>query len=325
MNKKSNIKDVARLANVSTATVSRFLNGDLKRMSSKTAFKVNSAINILHYVPNFAARQMVTNSSRMIAVIVANIDDYFSTEIFKGVSTYLESNGYIAVLFDTNASEEREKEILKNIKSYNFDGIIFQPNTTNWNFINSNLFNDTPTVLIDREFNGIKWPQVLSNNYEIARTATLYFNKNGFKHIIVLTSKIDCVSTRRERFYGIKSVTQNIDIIEISETIYNMKEIIKKLLKLIKSSNDKTVIFSLKERWLLEIVPYLISKRILDNINLTTTGFIDTNIIRSIVPNAKFITQNSFLMGGTAAELLVKIIKSKQNSDKKIIIPAKFF
>ncbi len=71
------MKDVAALANVSIATVSRFLNGDLSRMSTNTAKTVKSAIDKLNYVPNSAARQMVTKSSGLIAIIVANIDDFF--------------------------------------------------------------------------------------------------------------------------------------------------------------------------------------------------------------------------------------------------------
>ncbi|WP_369404160.1 LacI family DNA-binding transcriptional regulator [Secundilactobacillus oryzae] len=86
--KTANIKDVAALADTSVATVSRYLNGDFGRMSPKTAQKVQEAIDKLNYVPNSVARQMKTKSSRMIAVVVSNIDDYFSTELFKGISSF---------------------------------------------------------------------------------------------------------------------------------------------------------------------------------------------------------------------------------------------
>ncbi|MDN6161456.1 MAG: LacI family transcriptional regulator, partial [Atopostipes sp.] len=149
--KKSNMKDVARLAGVSTTTVSRYLNGSLSKMSTETANRIKDAIAKLNYTPNAAARQMVTHSSKMIAVMVANIDDYFSTELFKGISSFLEANGYIAVLFDSNASLDKEKNVLKTITSYNFDGIIFQPTSSSMENINSEVSFDTPMVIVDRD------------------------------------------------------------------------------------------------------------------------------------------------------------------------------
>lgn len=104
--RSANIKDVAALAKVSTATVSRFLNGNLDRMSAATAERVRVAIDKLKYVPNSAARQMTTKSSNLIALIVSNSDDYFSAELFKGMSSILESNGYIATMLDSDSDPE---------------------------------------------------------------------------------------------------------------------------------------------------------------------------------------------------------------------------
>lgn len=133
--RKANMKDVAQLAGVSITTVSRFLNGNFKKMSSETADKIKNAIEKLNYIPNAAARQMVTNSSNLIAVIVSNIDDYFSTELFKGASSILEANGYMAVLFDSNTSSDKERQIIKTTSTYNFDGLIFQPNLSDMSHI----------------------------------------------------------------------------------------------------------------------------------------------------------------------------------------------
>nr|BAG14307.1 transcriptional regulator [Tetragenococcus halophilus] len=318
------MKDVARLAGVSTTTVSRYLNGSLSKMSTETANRIKDAIAKLNYTPNAAARQMVTHSSKMIAVMVANIDDYFSTELFKGISSFLEANGYIAVLFDSNASLDKEKNVLKTITSYNFDGIIFQPTSSSMENINSEVSFDTPMVIVDRDLDTTRWPQVLTDNYQSARNASLAFKKQGYEHVIVLTSKIDSVSTRRERYLGIRSAVQNTDIIEISEETYNQKKISQQIERLLhKYDNKKTLIFALKERWFLEFIPPLISKGYFNSGEVAATGFADTSTARAISPHSKLINQNPFLMGGISAELMLKLLRNEKIKEKRVIVPAK--
>lgn len=155
------MKDVAALANVSIATVSRFLNGDLSRMSTNTAKTVKSAIDKLNYVPNSAARQMVTKSSGLIAIIVANIDDFFSTELFKGISAMLESKGYVGVLFDSNSDVTREKELMTIVSTHTFDGLIIQP-FSSVKVISDTIRRNIPIVIVDREIEQSPWTQVVT-------------------------------------------------------------------------------------------------------------------------------------------------------------------
>lgn len=320
----ANMKDVAALSNVSIATVSRFLNNDLSRMSEETAKRVSNAIEKLNYVPNSAARQMVTKSSNMIAVVVANIDDYFSTELFKGVSSILESNGYIGVLFDTDTSQKREIQLMDSVNNHSFDGLIFQPLTSDMNLIENEIRREIPIVIVDREVERSPWPQVITNNYEAARNAMLHFQDKGYTHVIVISSDISIASTRRERYQGIQSVTDNIDVIEISEKSHNHKEIHDRIVSLIQKSDEKTLIFAIKERWLLEFMPGLIAGGYVDEKNVTATGFSDTDLARSIEPKAKLIEQNPFLMGASAAEVMIDLLKDEdKNITSKMIIPAK--
>ncbi|SCB90755.1 transcriptional regulator, LacI family [Weissella bombi] len=322
--RKANMKDVAQLAGVSITTVSRFLNGNFKKMSSETADKIKNAIEKLNYIPNAAARQMVTNSSNLIAVIVSNIDDYFSTELFKGASSILEANGYMAVLFDSNTNPDREREIIKTTSTYNFDGLIFQPNLNDVSHIFTEIAVDTPTVIVDRNLDTSMWPQVLTDNFASAQKATQIFKNEGYSRVIILSSPVDSTSTRRDRFLGIKSVISNVEIIEIPDDSYNKKKVYQHLKNLLADSTDRTLIFSLKERWLLEFVPMLIFDGLIDNDRIAITGFADTNTARAISPNSKFITQSPFLMGSVSAEMLLKQLHNEPIETQKFVVPAKF-
>ncbi|HJE45019.1 LacI family DNA-binding transcriptional regulator [Levilactobacillus namurensis] len=320
--KNANIKDVAALAGVSIATVSRFLNGNLGRMSAATATKVQDAITKLNYVPNSVARQMITRSSKMVAVIVANIDDYFSTELFKGISSILESQGYIGVLFDANSDIEREKTLLQTIGSHMFDGLILQ-SFSNPQTVRENLHQQMPIVSVDREMDACPWPQVISDNYDAAREATAYFERQGFTHVVALTSEVDLSRTRRERIRGIQAASSDVDVLEVSEASYNHSDVYQQLTRLIQKSREKTVVFALKERWLLEFFPNLIIQGLIDNQDVTATGFADTEFIRRMEPKLTLLTQNPFLMGASSAEIMLRELAGETVPPEKTVIPVK--
>jgi LacI family kdg operon repressor len=317
------MRDVAALADVSIATVSRYLNGNLDRMSTETANRVADAIDKLNYVPNSAARQMVKKSSGLVAVIAGNIDDFFSTEMFKGVNAMLESKGYVGVLFDSNSDLDREKRLMQIVSNQIFDGAILQPYNA-VSVIQDTIKRPMPIVIADREIEQSPWPQIVTNNYEIARQATQYYKDKGFKRVIMITSSLTMAANRRDRYYGIQSVINNIDVLEVSEKSYNHKKVLQQLVTLINGSQEDTLIFALKERWLTEFIPRLFYKGLIDDKHVAVTGFSDTGTAQYIDPKTKLISQDPYLIGADSGEVMVNLLEGKKQEPEKIIVPAKF-
>lgn len=317
------MKDVAALANVSIATVSRYLNGNLSRMSEETANRVADAVNKLNYVPNSAARQMITKSSGLIAVIVGNIDDFFSTELFKGISAMLESKGYVGVLFDSNSDIEREKHLMSIISSQMFDGLIIQPYNS-VSTIQQTIRRPMPIVIVDREIADSPWPQVVTNNFEASKDATQYYKEHGFTRVIVLTSNLSVAANRRDRYHGILAAINNVEVLEVSEKSYNHKIILKKLKEMINNSDENTLIFALKERWLTEFIPRLFYQGLIDNKHVAVTGFADTGIAQFIDPQTKLIAQNPYLLGASSGEVMTNILLGENDIPNNVVVPAKF-
>ncbi|GAA3200016.1 LacI family DNA-binding transcriptional regulator [Lentilactobacillus kefiri] len=317
------MRDVAALADVSIATVSRYLNGNLDRMSTETANRVADAIDKLNYVPNSAARQMVKKSSGLVAVIAGNIDDFFSTEMFKGINAMLESKGYVGVLFDSNSDLDREKRLMQIVSNQIFDGAILQPYNA-VSVIQDTIKRPMPIVIADREIEQSPWPQIVTNNYEIARQATQYYKDKGFKRVIMITSSLTMAANRRDRYYGIQSVINNIDVLEVSEKSYNHKKVLQQLVTLINGSQEDTLIFALKERWLTEFIPRLFYKGLIDDKHVAVTGFSDTGTAQYIDPKTKLISQDPYLIGADSGEVMVNLLEGKKQEPEKIIVPAKF-
>lgn len=330
--KKATIRNVAELADVSIASVSRYLNNKSEgHLSKEKAYSIEQAIKKLKYIPNLAARQMATNRSKTIAVVVSNIDDYFSTELFKGASNILHVKGYEAFLLDTNSDQSQEKELIKTVSSSFFDGLLFQPLSSNIMTILSEFIHDIPTVILDRRLSCTRWPQVISNNIEVSKNATKYFLNKGCDDILILSSELKIASTRRDRYSGICSVAnpRQIHLIQIDEETYNHIAIKKKIeifLHEQEKYKKKTLIFSFKERWLLEFIPMLIADGFLNTNSVYVTGFSDTKLAHLFLPASKLISQNPYLMGASAAETLLKLLngKTKKTNFKPLIIPAKF-
>lgn len=324
MNKSTiNINDIAIQANVSIATVSRYLNGHLEKMSQKTADNIKRIIEETGYVPNASAVQLMTQKSHLIAIVAADVDDYFSTEFFKGASSILEAKDYTGVLFDTNSSEAREEKLLQTINQQNFDGVILQPITNSGEHLRHTLTKNIPVVLIDREVEQGDYNSVVTDNFVAARNVAKFYQTNQVDQMIVVSEPIEHVSTRTTRWQGVTSIYPDADLVTTSTLYLNGDQVYKDLLSYL-DSDKKQVIFFFKERLMLEILPKLIRNNLITD-KLWVTGFSDTKLARDLNANVKLVEQNPFLMGASAAELLLKKIDLDQDKQlEKIVIPASY-
>src|SRR5215216_2564049 len=95
------IADVAKLAGVSTGTVSRVMNS-AENVNPDTRFKVNQAITALGYEPNFQARSLRSKRTDTIALAIPELSNYFWTTIARGVQDASQAKGYHVLICNTN-------------------------------------------------------------------------------------------------------------------------------------------------------------------------------------------------------------------------------
>ena len=115
MAKISTIKDVASLANVSIATVSRVINhsGSVNPILAK---RVQQAIHDLNYSPNIVARSLKTSNTATIAFLVSNISDPYFITIGRGIEDYIKGFGYNLIVCSIGHSKEKEIAYLQLLK-----------------------------------------------------------------------------------------------------------------------------------------------------------------------------------------------------------------
>src|SRR5436305_10565970 len=118
------VKDVAELAGVSTATVSRVLSG-LSGVREPLRVKVTDAARKLGYQPNRAARDLRARSSRTIGVLIPDIENPFFTSVVRGIEETLHSAGYTLLLANFNEDPAREAAQLATFRAEGIGGLIF--------------------------------------------------------------------------------------------------------------------------------------------------------------------------------------------------------
>ncbi|HWW70407.1 MAG TPA: LacI family DNA-binding transcriptional regulator [Duganella sp.] len=121
---ESKIQDVARLAGVSTTSVSNFLNNRMGQMRPDTQRKIQQAIEQLGYRPNNAARQLKTGVASMVGLLVPSLANQFFGSLACAVETAAARHHCHVMTFSTFRDPERERAVMADLLSYGAQGII---------------------------------------------------------------------------------------------------------------------------------------------------------------------------------------------------------
>lgn len=125
------INDIAHAAGVSKTTVSRYLNGHFERMSEQTRQKIAQIIEETGYQANSQAQALSHRQSHLIGMVVADIENIFSSLLFKGADQVLEAADYSIMLMNANNSATLERRQLERLIKLRVDGVLLQPSLMN--------------------------------------------------------------------------------------------------------------------------------------------------------------------------------------------------
>lgn len=117
------LEDVARHADVSPATVSRFMNNP-NVVSERSKKKIEASIKVLNYVPHAAARTLASKKSRMIGVIVPSLDDTLFGRFLELFQQRIAEEGYTTVVASSNYSTENESVQITQMVSHGVDAVL---------------------------------------------------------------------------------------------------------------------------------------------------------------------------------------------------------
>lgn len=207
--KKISIKDIAREAGVSNATVSLVLNGKEKegRVSKEVAARVKQIASDLDYQPNNLAKSLKSGHSYMIGLIVADISNPFFGSLAYFVQEEMEKAGYTVMVMNTNESDARLEKIITNLSDRQVDGYIIVPTEHGEPYISRLLNTGVPLVLLDRYYPSLSTYNVMTDSYQASYQATKLLIAGGCKKMGLISYK-NTQSPMNERRHGFMDALQ---------------------------------------------------------------------------------------------------------------------
>jgi LacI family transcriptional regulator len=206
----SSIQDVARLARVSPATVSRVLNGTVG-VSEELAKRVGQAVAELEYRPNHIARSLRTRTTVTWAVVITDIQNPFYTSVVRGIEDVAREAGYSVVLCNSDEDVDKEAEYFGVLASARTAGVILAPASVTDTRIDALLDQGIPVVAIDRRMESALVDTVLVDNVEGARQATAHLISLGRQRIACITGLLS-TTTGAERLAGCRAALANAGV-----------------------------------------------------------------------------------------------------------------
>ena len=181
---KVTMREVARTAGVSIATVSHVINST-HYVSPVLKSRVEDAIKSLNYHPDKIARALNTNGIPLLALIVPDISNPYWSSVAREVQDVTDKHNYSVIVCSSDGILEREIRFLRSLTGW-VSGIIFHPYHVSHDMLRE-IIGDLPVVIIgyftDKVGQAENWDQVLSNNFESAQAVVEYLVQLGHRRI----------------------------------------------------------------------------------------------------------------------------------------------
>lgn len=322
------IKDIAEYAGVSATTVSNVIHGKSNRVSKETVERIQKAIRELNYVPNMFARSLVSNSSRVVALInhvPTRSDATFSDATFQMVflstiESILRENGYYLMF----RRVETEDELDMFLHNWNVDGM-FVAGIVDKPFYDAVASLTIPKVMVDSYVCPADTCNVGLDDEGGEYMATKHLIEKGHRRIAFTTPAMHEGYVMKARFEGYKRALSEYGIPYDSRLVYESDvdlQSCRNLADELAKINNLTAVVSSTDIMAAGILTRLheIGVRVPEDISII--GFDDAAIAQITIPTLTTIRQDMVLKAATAAENMVMMLKGEQAANRRIELPA---
>ncbi len=307
------LTDVARLAGVGNATVSRALNGG-KNVSAPAMERILDAIQKLDYHPNRVAQSLKGASSGVFGMIVPSIADHFFSHCAEAVEAVVRERGALLVVASSRDDDDIALDSVRQLLRHNIDGLIVAGSKPPSRKLVQLLRRvRLPVIGIDGPLLGVGCPSVLCQNYEGAKLATEHLLSHGYTTVLSVQVKPN-LYTMQERLRGYRQAIAKAGLQPLEEVIGSCSDACAVLSRYVRRGGPAMGIFAgnnLTARYVCEAMHQL-------GLSIPTEAavisFDDFDLADTLSPPMSVVKQPLVEMGRTAARLLFEQARGRAST-----------
>ena len=311
---KVTISDVARLAGVSTATVSHTINST-RYVSSETKEKVYKAISELGYTPDASARSFRTGKKKTVGFIVPDISNKFFGTMIESVENYLSAHGYHLIIANTKEDAAREETNLRLLTAGLVDGLLVASTMEDFERFDSLIPAGFPVVLVDRTFDNKTYSSICVSNFQPIYRSVCRLAGKGAKRIGIVGG-LPRLSSTKERISAYKEAMADCGLpVEDALIRYgnSMENSVQSCLDALLAEGCDAIVVC-QGLMASETIIYLHQKgiRLGEDISLVSFVDYDTNLYQLYSGQMDCIVQPVEELGEAAGEQILRRIESPE-------------
>ncbi len=301
------MKDIARATGLGLATISSYLNGGNVR--EKNRLLIEQAIKELHFEVNEVARGLKTNRTKVIGIIIPELNNIFCAEIITEVEDVLRNHGYATMICDCRTDEKREAEAVEFLYHRRVDGLLIMPAGNKGAYLQRFAKAEKPVVMIDRKMQRAAGDCVLVDNQGAARDAVKRLIKAGHTRIGILAGPEE-VYTAEERLRGYRMALKEAGIPEESSLTergnYTIRGGSEGMRRLVQKNPVMTAVFVSNYEMTMGAIIEANELGIAIPERLSIIGFDNLEFAKASSPRLSIVTQPTREIGRKAAELMLR-------------------
>ena len=320
----ANMTDVAKLANVSTATVSRVIQNP-EAVKEKTRVKVLQAIEELNYQPNILARYFRRTETKTILVMVPSIMNNVFPQMIAGIDLIANQYGYKVLLGNTYQDPEKAYSYIEELKQKQVDGMILLTTKLD-NDVIKDIADRYPVVLTSDFIEGLNVPTVAIDNISSSREAVEHLLQLGHRRVGMITGPLNSLLSR-DRLKGYRqALLANeiaIESVLIQEGDHSYDSGYKQMNKFLALDDQPTAIFAANDSMAMGAIKAVKDQKMKVPEDVAVVGFDNIQFSEIFEPALTTIAQPLIEMGKRSMELLLKQIKGEPLTKKQHVLDTK--